>query len=88
MEPLPSIDLKLPLLLLASSDGRLLFIETDSRVYFHRGSLLLLPVARPSDALRKRSRSFSLHFLLPLLFTKGAAAGAEVEAEGEETGVL
>lgn len=87
MELLLSIDLKLPLLL-ASSDGRLLLNETDNSVYFHRGSLLLLPVARPSDALRKRSRSFNLHFLLPLLFTNGASAEAELEAEGVVIGVL
>lgn len=35
----------------------------DSAVYLRSGSL---PVARPSDALRKRNRSLSRHFLLPL----------------------
>ena len=33
-------------------------------VYLKSGSLL--PAARPSDALRKRKKSLSLHFLLPL----------------------
>lgn len=35
----------------------------DNAVYLRSGSL---PVARPSDALRKRNRSLSRHFLLPL----------------------
>jgi hypothetical protein len=41
-------------------------VEEESMVYLKSGSLLPPPVARPSDALRKRKRSLSLHFLLPL----------------------
>jgi hypothetical protein len=40
--------------------------DEDSMVYLKSGSLLPPPVARPSDALRKRNRSFRRHFLLPL----------------------
>lgn len=50
-------------------------------MYFLRGSLLLFPVARPSDALRKRSRSLSLHFLLQLLFW---VEEEEVDGVGED----
>lgn len=58
-------------------------------VYLRRGSLLLFPVTRPSDALRNKSRSLSLHFLLPPLVVlrhseATVAAAAEVEAFGEE----
>jgi hypothetical protein len=40
--------------------------KDDSMVYLKSGSLLPPPVARPSDALRKRNRSLRRHFLLPL----------------------
>lgn len=53
-------------------------------VYLRRGSLLLLPVARPSDALRNRSRSLNLHFLLPPLVVVLRHSDAMVVAEVEE----
>uniref|UniRef100_A0A0A9A8B2 Uncharacterized protein n=1 Tax=Arundo donax TaxID=35708 RepID=A0A0A9A8B2_ARUDO len=40
--------------------------DDDSMVYLNSWSLLPPPVARPSEALRKRKRSLSRHFLLPL----------------------
>lgn len=68
-----AVDLKLEFF--GSSPPNPLVGDEVNRVYFLNGSLLWFPVARPSDALRKRRRSLSLHFRLPPVPLAAEGAG-------------